>query len=148
MLLLSARSLRGIGLLLLGFLLAGVAVADDLPDLVSKIPGDRRQVQIVKVEFSNTRPEATATFSTALGIFAFDIDLRTRNLAKVTLVILEQEFCEGLTFRGKEAPELDLRTTHGARIARAGKNIVIELTGDALRAMGAGGRVQFVNQYR
>lgn len=137
------------------FLLA-VFVADSLGgaealELVSKVPGDRRAVEIIRTEFSKDRSEATVTFASATGIFAFNLELGAARLSKLTLIVQEQSFCEGLTFRGKKREkggETDLRTAEGVKIKKVGGNIVIELTTVAIEALRPGGQVQFVNQYR
>ena len=143
------ETFRNAGLiLLLTLFLAASAGGAGSPEIVSRIPGDRREFKIIKTESSNGQRECTVTFASSFGIFAFNLDLGTRKLSKLTLVIQEQSFCEGLTFRGKEGGEMDLRTTKGVTIAKVGRNIVIELSRVALDALGPGGQVQFVNQYR
>lgn len=133
---------------LLAILVAESVGGAELPDIVSRIPDDRREIKIIKTEFSKDQSEATVTFTSASGIFAFNLELGALKIARLTLVIQEQSFCEGLTFRGKKGGETDLRTTAGVKIAKVARDIVIELSGVALEALRPGGQVQFVNQYR
>jgi hypothetical protein len=129
-------------------LFANFSGGAELPEIVSKIPGDRREFKIAKTEFSNDQREARVTFASTTGIFAFDLELGAHKLSRLTLVIQDQSFCEGLTFRGKDGGETDLRTAKGVKVATVGRNIVIELSAAALETLRPGGRVQFVNQYR
>lgn len=133
---------------LLTFLVTGSVCGADETEIVSKISGDKREFKIIKTEFSQNQSECTVTFASSVGIFAFNLDQSARNLSKLTLVIQDQLFCEGLTFRGKDHRETDLRTSKGVKITKAGRNIVIELSSEALNALKPGGQVQFVNQYR
>lgn len=135
-------------LFLLTILFTGDLRGAESPEIVSKIPGDQREFKILKSESSNDQREATVTFVSSFGIFAFNLALDGRRLSKLTLVIQGQSFCEGLTFRGKEGGEIDLRTAKSVKIAKVGPNIVIEFSAVVLNALSPGGQVQFVNQYR
>ena len=76
--------------------------------LVSKISGDRREFEIVRVDYSTRQAAARITFSSALGIFAFDLDPAGRKLKTVTVIVNNQRHCEGLTF-------FDSRASRSAR---------------------------------
>lgn len=129
----------------LTLLLTCLFAAEPQP-LVSKIPGDRREFQIVATR--RDADQASATFSSALGIFAFHLNLNAAKLSKLTLIIQKQVYCEGLTLQKTEGREIDLRTISGVKIQQHDGDTVIEFDATALRAMQPGGNVQYVNQYR
>lgn len=129
--------------------IVGAGCASTAPrEIVSRIPGDLRPFQIVRTEVSKDRSEATVTFSSSFGIFAFDLDLAGLELSKLTLVVQKQQFCEGLTFQPKDGRETDLRHAEGVKVSRQGNDLFIEIGPSALARLKKGGRVQYVNQYR
>jgi hypothetical protein len=117
-------------------------------EIAAKVPGDRRPVEIVGTEFNKEQAEATVTFRSSFGIFAFNLDLAGTRLTKLTFLIQKQKYCEGLDFRSKADKALDLRRAEGVKIAPRGEDLAIEITGPALAALQEGGRVQYINQYR
>ncbi len=83
------------------------------------------------------------------GIFSFDIDLAQSKITTLVFVVKNTKFWEGVDFTPTDKKDHeDLKTKKGATIKADGKDCVITLTGDALDLFKAGGRFQFVNQYR
>jgi len=120
-----------------------------LPDgVVSKIPGDARPLSISKTELSEDKTQATVSFVSSLGIFSFAYEPGELPLRKVTFVVEDQKYCEGLTFSPKSGKEIDLRTAEGVVVTATNGTVRIEVRGPALETMKGGGRIQYVNQYR
>ena len=116
--------------------------------LITKVPGDRREFEIVKVDYSARQGAAAITFSSSFGIFAFDLDLGGRKVNKLTFIVHNQRYCEGLNFQDRNRRATDLRRAKGVQVRRQGSDMVIEITPPALDLLKEGGRVQYVNQYR
>jgi hypothetical protein len=116
--------------------------------LVSKIPGDRREFEIVRVDYSPRQAAATITFSSALGIFAFDLDPAGRKLKMLTVIVNKQSYCEGLTVQDRNGRTVDLLRAQGVQVRQEGTDLVIEITPPAVDLLEDGGRVQYVNQFR
>jgi hypothetical protein len=116
--------------------------------LVTKIPGDRREFEIVQVDYSPRQAAVTATFSSAFGIFAFDLNPDGRRLKQLTLIIENQHYWEGLSFEDRSGHSTDLLHVEGVQVRQQDSNIVIQITAPAMELFKEGGRVQFVNQYR
>ena len=76
--------------------------------LVSKIPDDRREFEIVKVEYSPRQAAAAIRFSSSFGIFAFDLNPDGRKLKRLTFIVDNQRYCEGLTFQDRSGHTTDL----------------------------------------
>jgi hypothetical protein len=120
-----------------------------LPDgVVSKIPGDGRPLSISKMELSEDKTQATVSFVSSLGIFAFAYQPGDLPLKTMTFVVENQNYCEGLTFHPKSGKEIDLRNAEGVRVAATNGTVRIEVRAPALETMKPGGRIQYVNQYR
>jgi hypothetical protein len=83
--------------------------------IVSKIPDDRREFEIVKVEYSPRRAAATITFSSSFGIFAFDLDPDGRKFKRLTLIVNNQRYCEGLTLQDRSGHTTDLLRLEGVQ---------------------------------
>jgi hypothetical protein len=128
------------------FLLIGCATAHG--PLVSKIPGDRRQFEILQVDHSPGRAAARVTFSSSLGIFAFEITPNGRKLDRLTLIIKNQHYCEGLSFQDRSGHTTDLLRVDGVQVRPQGSDLVIEIAPPAVDLLREAGRFQYVNQYR
>lgn len=118
------------------------------PEIISKIPGYRREVHIVSRIFSPDRKSAVITLHEPSGIFAFRLDLSGANLSRLTLIVQKQKYCEGLTFQPDAGRVIELPYAPGVKIFPAGEDMKIEFTRPALDLMKAGGRVHYINQYR
>jgi hypothetical protein len=116
--------------------------------LVSKIPGDRRQFEIVQVDYSPRQAVATLTFNSTFGIFAFDLNPDGRQLNRFTLIVRNQRYCEGLSFQDRAGRGTDLRHVEGVQVRQEGADLVIEIAPPAVNLLKDGGRVQYINQYR
>ncbi len=116
--------------------------------LVSKVPGDRREFEIVQVDYSPRHAAATATFSSSFGIFAFNLNTDGRKLNRLTLIVIHQQYCEGLSFQDRRRHTTDLRRAEGVQVRQRGSDIVIEIVPPAIDLLKEGGRVHYVNQYR
>jgi hypothetical protein len=116
--------------------------------LVSKIPCDHREFEIIRVDYSPRQAAATITFSSSLGIFAFDLDPGGHKLNRLTLIVNDQRYCEGLDFQDRSRQTTNLRRAEGVRVQQQGSNLVIEIAPPALDLLKGGGRLQYVNQYR
>lgn len=127
--------------------LIGCASPDNRP-LVTKVPGDRREFEIVQADHSPHQAAAIITFTSSFGIFAFDLNLAGRKLNRLTLIVRNQRYCEGLSFQDRAGHWTDLRQVEGVQVQRKDSNMVVEIAPPALDLMKEGGRVQFVNQYR
>jgi hypothetical protein len=83
------------------------------------------------------------------GIFSFDVDLAQSKITTLVFVIKNTKFWEGVDFTPTDKKyHEELKNKKGATIKAEGKDCVITLTGEALDLFKAGGRFQFVNQYR
>ena len=122
--------------------------AADAPEIVSKIPGSRREFKIVAREISSDGKEARFTLLEPRGIIAFRLDLADAKLAKLTFVIEKQKRCEGLTFQPDGRKEIDLKGAEGVKISQADEDLIIEFGPAALEKLKPAGRFQFVNEYR
>lgn len=118
------------------------------PDIISKIPGYRREVQVVSQTFSPDRKSAVITLLEPSGIFACRIDLSGVKLSRLTLIVQKQKYCEGLTFQPEGGKVVELPFAPGVKISPAGEDMKIEITAPALDLMRTGGRLQYINQYR
>jgi hypothetical protein len=116
--------------------------------LVSKIPGDRREFEIVQVEYSAREAAATITFASVSGIVAFDLSPDGRKLKKLTLIVNNERFCEGLSFQDRDGHTTDLRHAEGVQVFPRGTNLVIMIASPAIDLLKEGGRGQYINQYR
>lgn len=116
--------------------------------LVSKVPGDRREVEIVQADYSPRRAAATITIAGAFGIFAFELNPAGRKLKRLTLIVNDQQYCEELSFQDRHGHTTDLRRAEGVQARRQGSAIVIEIMPPAVDLLKEGGRVQYVNQFR
>jgi hypothetical protein len=107
-----------------------------------------REFKIVSEETAADGASTRLVLHCPDGIFSFDVTAPAR-IATLTLVIQNTAHWEGVEFTssGKVHP-IDLKTTAGASVKADGKDCVIMLTGEALKLFQAGGRFQFVNQYR
>jgi hypothetical protein len=63
-----------------------------VPTLVSKIPGGRREFEIVQVDYSARQAAAMIRFSSTFGIFAFGLNPGGRKVRKITLIVNDQQF--------------------------------------------------------
>jgi hypothetical protein len=127
-------------------LLIGCAAARG--PLVSKIPGDRREFEIVQIDYSPRQAAAKVTFSSALGIFAFEMKPDGRKLDRLTLIIKKQHYCEGLSFQDRSGHTTDLLRVDGVQVRPEGSDLVIEIAPPAVDLLREAGRFQYVNQYR
>ena len=116
--------------------------------LVSKIPDDRREFEIVKVEYSPRQAVARISFSSSFGIFAFDLNPDGRKLKRLTLSVNNQRHCERLTFQDRTGHTTDLLRLQGVQVFHQGTDLVIEIALPAVNLLHDGGRVHYVNQYR
>lgn len=83
------------------------------------------------------------------GIFSFDVDLGQSKITSLVFVVKNTAFWEGVDFTPTDKNyHEELKNKKGATIKADGNDCVITLTGDALALFKAGGRFQFVNQYR
>jgi hypothetical protein len=120
-----------------------------LPDgVVSKISGDARPLSISKTELSEDKTEATVSFVSSLGIFAFAYHPGDLPLKKLTFIIENEQYCEGLSFHPKTGKEIELRHLNGVQVAVTNGAVRIEVRSPALETIKSGGRIQYVNQYR
>lgn len=122
--------------------------APPVPEIISKIPGYRREFQIVSRTFSEDQKSAVITLLEPTGIFAFRLDLAGVKLSRLTLIVQRQKYCEGLTFQPEGGRVVELPHAPGVKISPAGDDLKIEFGPPALELMHAGGRIQFINQYR
>ena len=118
------------------------------PALVSPVSGQGPRFTVVSSKVDGTAKVAEVTFESAMGIFIFHYHPPKEELRKARFVVQKVTTCEGLTFSPEEGKPIELRELEGCRIQSQDGNVVIELTGAALKALGKGGRVQFVNAYR
>jgi hypothetical protein len=116
--------------------------------LVSKIPDDRREFEIIKVEYSPRQADARISFSSSFGIFGFDLNPDGRKLKRLTFIVNNQRHCEGLTFQDRTGHTTDLLRLQGVHVFHQGTDLVIEIALPAVNLLHDGGRVQYVNQYR
>jgi hypothetical protein len=116
--------------------------------LVSKISDDRREFEIIKVEYSPRQATARISFSSSFGIFVFDLNPDGRKLKRLTFIVNNQRHCEGLSFQDRTGHTADLLRLQGVQVFRQGTDLVIEVTPPAVNLLQDGGRVQYVNQYR
>ena len=135
-------------LLALWLAACAAAPAPPEPEIISKIPGDRREWQIVWRTISSDKKSAVFTLSSPTGIFAFRLDLTGVKLSRLTLIVQQQKYCEGLTFQPEGGQGIELPHAKGVAISPAGEDLKIEFGPSALELMRAGGRIQFINQYR
>jgi hypothetical protein len=134
-----------LGVLLLALLIACCMTHEPL---VSKIPGDRREFEIVEVDYSRHQAAARITFSSSFGIFAFDLNPEGRALKSLTITIRNQRFCEGLTFQDRTGHMTELLRTQGVQVRQQATDLAIDIVPPAVNLLKGGGRVQYVNQYR
>jgi hypothetical protein len=116
--------------------------------LVSKIPGDQRELEIVQVDYSPGKAAATVTFSSSFGIFACNLNPDGRKLHRLMLIVKNQRYCEELSFQDKAGHWTDLRHAEDVQVRQQGADLVIEIAPPAVNLLTDGGRVQFINQYR
>jgi hypothetical protein len=116
--------------------------------LVSKVPGDRREFEVVRVDYSPHQAAATITFSSSSGIFAFDLEPGGRKLKRLTILVSNERYCEGLTFQDRHERTVDLLRLQGVQVRHEAADLVIEIVSPALHLLKEGGRVQYVNQFR
>jgi hypothetical protein len=116
--------------------------------IVSKVPGDRREFEIVQVGYAPRDAAATITFSSSFGIFAFNLDPGGRKLKTVTFIVDKQSYCEGLTFQDRVGRTTDLLRLQGVHVRQEGTDLAIEIKPPAVAVLNGGGRVQYVNRYR
>ena len=128
-------------------LLVGCSTVGNRP-LVTKIPGDRREFEIVRVDYSPRQAAATAIFSSSFGIFAFELNPDGRKLTQLTLIVKNQRYGEGFSFQDRSGHSADLLHVEGVQVSRLDGNIVIQITTPAMELLKEGGAGQFVNQYR
>jgi hypothetical protein len=100
------------------------------------------------VEHAPRQAAAKITFSSSLGIFAFDLNPDGRVLNRLTLIVRDQRYCEELSFQDRAGRTTDLLRLQGVRVRQEGTDLVIEITTPAVAVLKDGGRVQYVNQYR
>jgi hypothetical protein len=141
------------------FLLLGLALFTHLPPchaaevpptptIVVKVPGDQRPVEIIAAQFSKDQTEATITLHSKMGIFAIQLQLADVKLTKLTLLLPGERFCEGLNFWPDQGQQVELLYREGLKLIPREKELAIEITGPALAALGKGGKLQYINQYR
>ena len=116
--------------------------------LVSRIPGDRREFEVAQVDYSPRQAAATITFNSSFGIFAFDLNPGGRKLKRLTLIVNNQLYCEGLSFQDKVGHWTDLLHVEGVQVHEKGADLIIEIVSPAVDLVKDGGRVQYINQYR
>jgi len=116
--------------------------------VITRIPGDRREIEILKYDYLAVDSTATVTLASSLGIFAFDLNLNGADLRKLTLIVQNQTHCEGLTFQDRANKTTDLRHTSGVSVQKRGNDLLIEFGSPALAIFGQGGRLQYVSQFR
>lgn len=116
--------------------------------LVSKIPGDWREFEIVQADYSPRQAAATITFNSSFGIFAFDLNPDGRKLKRLNLIVKPQRYCEGLSFQDRSGHTTDLLHVEGVQIRPQGSDVVIEIAPPAVDLLREGGRFQYINQYR
>ncbi len=124
------------------------ACATTYRPLVSKIPGDRREFEIVQADYSPRQAAATIAFNSSFGIFAFDLNPDGRKLKRLNLILKNQRYCEGLSFQDRSGHTTDLLHAEGVQIGPQGSDVVIEIATPAVDLLKEGGRFQYVNQYR
>ena len=122
--------------------------AADLPPLVSPVDGEAPRFSVVDSKIDETSKVAEITVQSATGIFRFEYHPPKQELKKVRLVVQKEKMCEGLTFWPRGAGAVQLREIEGCSVRKEGDNLVVELADLALKTMGPGGKVQFVNAYR
>jgi hypothetical protein len=90
---------------------------------------------------------AEVTFSSSLGMFAFEMKPDGRKLDRLTLIIKNQHYCEGLSFQDRSGHTTDLLRVDGVQVRPQGSNLVIEIAPPAAVALlRESGRFQYVNQ--
>lgn len=132
-------------------LLVTVCTAEPAPpkaEIISEIPGYRKNYTISSKKLSADGKEATFMVLDPTGIFAFRLDLSGTKFSKLTLVVQKQKFCEGLTFQPDGQEAIDLKQLKGVKITPQGDDLNIEFQAEALDKLKPAGRFQFINQYR
>lgn len=132
-------------------LLITACVAETFPQksqIISEIPGYRKNYKITSEKISADGKEAIFTVLDPTGIFAFRLDLSGANFSKLTLIVRKQKFCEGLTFQPDAQATIDLKEIKGVKITPLGDDLSIEFQKEALEKLKPAGRFQFINQYR
>ena len=118
------------------------------PALVSPVSGRGPRFTVVSSKLDASAKVAEVTFESAMGIFIFNYHPPKLELLKVRFVVQKVTTCEGLTFWPNQGNAIPLREREGCSIQPKDGNLIIELTGAALKELGKGGKVQFVNAYR
>ena len=125
-----------------------IACATAHRPLVTKVPRDRREFEIVYVDYSPRQAAARITFFSSFGIFAFDLNPDGRKLKRLTIVVNDQRYCEGLSFQDRTGHTTDLLRLQGVQVFHQGTDLVVEIGPPAVDLLQDGGRVQYFNQYR
>ncbi len=132
-------------------LLVVVCTAEPVPqktEIISEIPGYRRDFKITSKKVSADGKEAVFTLLEPTGIFAFRLDLSGTKFSKLTLIVQKQKFCEGLTFQPDGQETIELKQLKGVKITQQVDDLSIEFQPAALDKLKPAGRFQFINQYR
>ncbi len=138
-------SLKTIGLVMLLGCLSLNSQAAELITANPRYPGD---FTIVSKEIAPDRSGARYKMISKFGIFSFDLNLTGEKLSTLTLVVKNQQSCEGLNLQPKDSKWIDLKENKGVKIKTGTNGVTIEFSRPALALLEKGGRVQFINQYR
>lgn len=115
---------------------------------ITRIPGDRREFNLLKRDYSALDSTLTVTVASSFGIFAFDLNLNGSELRKLTLIVQKQAYCEGLTFQDRAKKTMDLLHAEGVAVSKRGDDLIIEFGPPVVAVFRQGGRLQYVNQFR
>lgn len=133
-------------------LLAAAALAcrtpQPLPGFVFPVPGRQPEFAVHSSRVWAAGTLAEVVISAPSGIFQAELDFSNGKPAKLTLIVLREKTCEGLSFKPKDGPWRGLKGTPGVKVFRRGDDLAVELGPQALADMGRGGRIQFINLYR
>lgn len=135
------------GLLLAAALLACRTPAPPGAVVASPVPG-RSDVLVESSRVFAGGTLAEVVVSAPSGIFQLDLDFSKGRPAKLTLLVLRERHCEGLSFRPLGGEWRGIRGTPGVKVRPGRDGLAVELGPEALAGMGQGGRLQFVNLYR